>query len=56
VKISDFEFRHQTKCTADVLKKIQSRCSLDQFYLIVGLDQLGQFHPLGGISMDNPKY
>ena len=44
VKISDFEFRHQTKCTADVLKKIQSRCSLDHFYLIVGLDQLGQFH------------
>ena len=44
VKISDFEFRHQTKCTADVLKKIHSRCSLDQFYLIVGLDQLGQFH------------
>ena len=44
VKISDFEFRHQTKCTADVLKKIQYRCSLDQFYLIVGLDQLGQFH------------
>ena len=26
------------------IKKIQSRCSLDQFYLIVGLDQLGQFH------------
>ena len=44
VKISDFEFRHQTKCTAEVLKKIQSRCSLDQFYLIIGLDQLGQFH------------
>jgi len=44
VKISDFEFRHQTKCTAEVLQKIQSRCSLNQFYLIVGLDQLGQFH------------
>ena len=44
VKISDFEFRHHTKYTADVLKKIQSRCSLDQFYLIIGLDQLGQFH------------
>ena len=44
VKVSDFEFRHQTRCTSDVLKKIQTRCPLDRFYLIVGLDQLGQLH------------
>ena len=44
IKISDFEHRHRITCTYEGLQKIQSKCSLDNFYLIIGLDQLGHFH------------
>ena len=44
VKVSDFEHRYQVRSTYDVLKKISSKCSLNSFYLIIGLDQLGHFH------------
>ena len=44
VKVSDFEFRHHIHSTFDLLKKIQVKCSLNHFYLIMGLDQLGQLH------------
>ena len=44
VKVSDFEHRHQMKCTYDVLQKISTKCNLNSFYLIIGLDQLGHFH------------
>ena len=38
------EHRHQMKCTYDVLQKISTKCDLNSFYLIMGLDQLGHFH------------
>ena len=44
VKVSDFEHRYQMKSTYDVLKKISTKCSLNSFCLIIGLDQLGHFH------------
>lgn len=44
IKISDFEHRHHITCTYEGLQKIQSKCSLENFYLIIGLDQLGHFH------------
>jgi nicotinate-nucleotide adenylyltransferase len=44
VKVSDFEHRYQMKCTYDVLQKISTKCNLNSFYLIMGLDQLGHFH------------
>ena len=44
VKVSDFEHRHQMKCTYEVLQKISTKCDLNSFYLIMGLDQLGHFH------------
>jgi nicotinate (nicotinamide) nucleotide adenylyltransferase len=44
VKVSDFEYRHSIQSTHELLKKIQTKCSLDRFYLIMGLDQLGQLH------------
>ena len=44
VKVSDFEHRYKMKCTYDVLQKIKTKCDLNSFYLIIGLDQLGHFH------------
>ena len=44
VKVSDFEHRYKMKCTYDVLQKIKTKCNLNSFYLIIGLDQLGRFH------------
>jgi len=44
VKVSDFEYRYQMKSTYDVLQKIKTKCDLNSLYLIIGLDQLGQFH------------
>ena len=44
VKVSDFEHRYQMKSTYEVLKKINTKCSLNFLYLIIGLDQLGHFH------------
>tara|TARA_Y100000768_G_scaffold361090_1_gene318853 strand:- start:603 stop:1160 length:558 start_codon:yes stop_codon:yes gene_type:complete len=44
VKVSDFEHRYRMKSTYDVLQKIKKKCSLNSFYLIIGLDQFGHFH------------
>ncbi len=44
VKVSDFEYRYKIKSTYDLLQKIKIKCDINSFYLIIGLDQLGQLH------------
>ena len=44
VKVSDFEYQHEIQSTKELLDKIQTDYPLEDCYLIMGLDQLGNFH------------
>ncbi|MAV82355.1 MAG: hypothetical protein CMI90_02685 [Pelagibacteraceae bacterium] len=44
VKVSSLEQSLKTKTTYDFLFKINKKCDLNKFVLIIGLDQIWQFH------------
>ncbi len=44
IKVTPLEYKYKSQSTSEFVKKINYKCSLESFVLIIGLDQLWDLH------------